>query len=113
MARRNSTIPTDQHARLKQLYADQRAALAALADADNAVTTAQTNLANAQQAVQDAQANATAAYHALVNLIGAAAAETLTGRRPPTTRHTTPRKQHNHDKTTATNGAPEHADTAA
>ena len=88
---RKTAVPADQLDRLKDLYNQQRDALAALAAAEEAVTAAEDTLTSAQLGLKEAQAGAEAAYQALVDLMGAAAAAELTGRRSNRNRATTGR----------------------
>ena len=88
---RKTAVPADHLDRLKDLYNQQRDALAALAAAEEAVTVAEDALTSAQLGLKEAQAGAEAAYQALVDLMGAAAAADLTGRRSNRNRATTGR----------------------
>ncbi len=78
---RKTALPSEHLARLKDLYDRQREKLVALAAADDSVAAAEEAVDVAQQRLKDAQTNAESAYQALVDLMGAAAAAQLTGRR--------------------------------
>jgi hypothetical protein len=90
---RKTALPADQLGRLKDLYNQQRDALAALAAAEEAVTAADHTLTSAQLGLKEAQAGAETAYQALVDLMGADAAAELTGRRSNRKRATTARSR--------------------
>jgi hypothetical protein len=88
---RKTAVPAEHLDRLKDLYNQQRDALAVLATAEEAVTAAENTLTSAQLGLKEAQAGAETAYQALVDLMGAAAAAELTGRRSNRNRPTTGR----------------------
>jgi hypothetical protein len=90
---RKTALPADQLGRLKDLYNQQRDALAALAAAEEAVTAAEHTLTSAQLGLKEAQAGAETAYQALVDLMGPDAAAELTGRRFNRKRATTARSR--------------------
>ena len=90
---RKTALPADQLGRLKDLYNQQRDALAALAAAEEAVTAAEHTLTSAQLGLKEAQAGAETAYQALVDLMGADAAAELTGRRSNRKRAATARSR--------------------
>ncbi len=78
---RKTPLPSEHLVRLKDLYDRQREKLVALRAADDSVAAADEAFAAAQRRLKDAQTHAKSAYQALVDLVGAAAAAQLTGRR--------------------------------
>ena len=77
---RKIAVPAQQLARLKELYNQEREALAALARAQEVASAAEEDLGVAQRALKVAQSGVEAAYQALVALVGASVAAELTGR---------------------------------
>lgn len=77
---RKTAIPSQQLDRLKVLYNQERAALVALAKAQDGVGNAEEEVAAAQRALEKAQSGVDAAYQALVALVGTGVAAELTGR---------------------------------
>jgi hypothetical protein len=68
--------------RLKQLYNEQRQALASYAAAEDAIAAAEQGITAAKLRVKEAHEQVEAAYQVLVGLMGTTVASELVGRRP-------------------------------